>query len=209
MPNGPLLEIEGISLRVEAGELAVVTSPSQSWGGIDNQKVILNGDDVTSWGAEVQLHAGLFVTAGHPSPVPGIRTIDLLHRIGGSDQGASARRALVAEWCDRLDLDPEVIERNLDAEFSPSEGVGLELIQLALLSPDIAIIDLLETLTDEASRNALVSGLRHIRTDQPDIAVVVVTNDNDLQAGLTPDRLPTHSLTDLTLAQAHRDEALL
>ena len=208
MPDGPLLEIDDISLRVEAGDLAILTGTPPSWDGIDGHEIRLQGDDITSWGHDIRLQAGLFVTTCDPSPVPGIRTVDLVHRLGVPGTAAQ-RQSLAIDWCDKLDLEHDVIGRDLDAGFTPAEGTSVELLHLALLRPDVAVIDVATTTSPEHRRAAIVRGVQQIRTEQPDIAVVIVTNDDELIAGLTPDHVTTHASTDTRVGQAHRDEKLL
>lgn len=198
-----------ISLRVGAGQLAVVTTTRDTWRGIDGQRIMLDGDDITSWSADHRLDAGLFVTAGRPSPVPGIRTVDLLHRIGSpAASSASDLQAHIAMWCDRLDLASEVLDRHLDAGFSPTEGVAVELLQLAMLEPSVAVIDLAETPTADASRTALIRGVKAIRARHSTISIIIFSNDEHLAAGLPSDHVTTHALTDPTLVQSHRDETM-
>lgn len=211
MPDRPLLEIEDISLRVETGELAVLTNVPPRWDGLSGQRVRLRGDDVSRWSADIQLEAGLFVTSGHPEAIPGIRTIDLLHRTlassGNSELGAAKRHELIKRWCRTLNLAPGVIERPLDAGFSPADGLALELLQLALLRPSVAVLDLANAPAAEASRTIIENGLGQIRIDQPAIAFVVITNDQHLIDDLAPDHI--HHPSGSTFAQAHRDETLL
>ena len=213
MPDGLLFEIDDISLHVSAGDLAVLTGVPTPWSGLDGFEPTLSGDDITTWADDIRLQAGLFITTGQPSAVPGVRTIDLVHRMPLSGN-ASDRQALANDWCDRLDLDREVIGRCLDADFTPAEGLSVELLHLALLRPDVAVIDLATTTSPEKRcceivNRAIVNGVRQIRTDQPEIAVVVVTNDDDLVAGLTPDHVTTPASTDTDVGRAHRDEAPL
>lgn len=217
MPDRPLLEIKDISLRVEAGELAVITDVQALTGdqaqlkGLDGRPLTLHGDEVSNWRADVQLKAGLFVTSGHPAAVPGVRTIDLLHRTGTASGenglGAAERQSLIGDWCRRLDVPSEVVERHLDAGFSPAEGLVVELIQLAMLRPDAAVVDLTNAPVAEASRTIIRNGLGQIRIDQPAIALVVITNDQHLIDDLAPDHI--HHSSDSTFARADRDETLL
>lgn len=207
MPNGPLLEIDGISLRLDAGDLAVVTNPSGQSSQLGERNLTLQGDDIGDWGDDVRLDAGLFMTTGQPAAVPGISTNDLIHRMDLSGQpSASDRHALAAAWCDRLDLDTKVIERTLDAGFSPSEAAGVELLHIALLRPHVAVLDLAETESNAASRAAIVHGLQQIRSDQPEMGVVVITSDDQLTADLSPDYVITHAST--SSGRPHRDETL-
>lgn len=207
MPNGPLLEIDGIALRLEAGDLAVLVGSPDSWTGINDRQLTLHGDDITGWGDDIRLDAGMFMTTGQPAAVPGICTNDLIHRMNLSGQpSASDRHTLAADWCSRLDLDADVIERPLDTGFSPSEAASLELLHAALLRPKVTVLDLAHTQSDDASRSAIVNGLHEIRTDQPDMGVVVITNDDQLTADLSPDYVITHAST--SSGRPHRDETL-
>lgn len=207
MPNGPLLEIDGIALRLEVGDLAVLVGSPGSWSGINDHQMALQGDDISGWGDDVCLNAGMFMTSGQPAAVPGVSANDLIHRMDLSGQlSASDRHQLTADWCDRLDLDVEVIERPLDTGFSPSEAAGVELLHAALLRPKVTVLDLANTTPDDASRSVIVNGLHEIRTDQPDMGVVVITDDDQLTADLSPDYVITHAST--SSGRPHRDETL-
>ncbi len=206
MPDGLMLEIDDISLHVEPGDLAILTDVPTTWGGIDACELTLHGDDIASWPHDVRLRAGLFTTTGRPTSVPGIRTIDLVHRMAASGD-ASHRQALATDWCDRLGVDREQLCRHLDAGFTPDEGISVELLHLALLRPDVAVIDVVSS--PSSVNHSIVDGIAEIRIDQPDIAVVVVTKDPRLIAGLTPDHMTNPVSTDADVGRTHRDEALL
>ena len=208
MPDGPLLEIAAISLRLEVGDLTVVKATSDSWHGLDAADVALNGDTIADWPDDLRLRAGLFTTTGRPAPVPGIATIDLVHAMVNSGS-VMERQALAATWCDRLQLDHELLQRPLDAGFTPVESVGVELLHLAMLRPAVAVLDLVATPhpSGPGVNHSIVHGIRQLRSNQPDIAVVVVTNDDELIAALGPDHVTTCAGTDV--GRTHRDEALL
>lgn len=207
MPHGPLLEIDGISLRLDAGDLAVVSSSSMQTGHVDGQMLTLQGDDISNWGDDLRLDAGLFMTTGEPAAVPGVSANDLIHRMPLSGQPtASDRHDRIADWCARLHLDAEVVNRPLDAGFSPSEAARVELLQAALLQPKVTVLDLVETDSDHASRGAIVNGVQQLLTDQPDMGVLVITSDNQLTADLSPDYVITDASTHN--GRPHRDETL-
>lgn len=197
MPECPLFEIEAISLRVEPGDLTIVVPSATGARPISDFSHQLCGDDIERWPADLRLEAGLFVSTGAPAAVPGVTTRDVARRLVGKRQTLEADamerltnfERIAGAWTESLAISPSLLDRPLETTHSPAEGLALELFQLALAEPDIAVIDLTERRLDSEARAVLLHGLSVVREVLPLLAVLIATTDTDLITDLSPSRL--------------------
>ena len=156
------------------------------------------GDDVTDWGADVRAKAGMFLAFQNPQPVPGVGMLGLMA------QAVAARSAnqvsipelhqSMVDWMQRLGLDPALADARPISEVSERDAALSELLQMAVLEPDVAIIDQTSAgqtgtgLALDAVR-AIAHGIREVTTARPALGVVLLTHDQRLVNDLQPDHV--------------------
>jgi Fe-S cluster assembly ATP-binding protein len=152
----------------------------------------LNGEDVTTWSADVRAKAGMFLAFQHPESIPGVSVTQFLR------QAMQARRDLdelsvlevrleMGEWMDRLRMDPSFAERHLNEGFSGGERKRNEILQMALLEPTLAILDETDSGLDVDALKIVADGVATVREHRPDLGVLVVTHYQRLLSELQPD----------------------
>jgi len=95
---------------------------------------------------------------------------------------------------ERLGIDPAFADRHLNEGFSPVESANNEILQMAILKPEVAILDATAAGLDIDVLRIAAQGIRNVRTDQPDMGVVLITHDPQLLSEVTPDHI--HILVD-------------
>ena len=91
-------------------------------------------------------------------------------------------------------MDPAFAERHLNEGFSGGEKKRNEILQMALLQPDVAILDETDSGLDVDALRIVARGVEEVRKDRPDMGVVVITHYQRLLDHLRPDAV--HLLVD-------------
>lgn len=96
-------------------------------------------------------------------------------------------RLAIMEWMERLDMDPAFADRFLNEGFSGGEKKRNEVLQMAILEPELAILDETDSGLDIDALRVVADGVAAVRSDRPDLGVVVITHYQRLLDHLTPD----------------------
>ena len=98
------------------------------------------------------------------------------------------------EWMKRLDMDPSFADRYLNEGFSGGEKKRNEILQMAILEPEMAILDETDSGLDIDALKVVAHGVDEVRTDRPELGVLAITHYQRLLDYLQPDRV--HILID-------------
>ena len=93
------------------------------------------------------------------------------------------------EWMDRLGIDPSFADRYLNEGFSGGEKKRNEILQMAILEPEVAILDETDTGLDIDALKVVANGIQEVRNDRPDLGVVVITHYQRLLDLIQPDHV--------------------
>ena len=203
--DGPEI-LHGIDLTVNAGEVHAIMGPngcgkstlaSTVMGSAEYEvtdgTIRLQGDDVTDWDPDVRGKAGMFLAFQYPQEIPGVSVINFLRQAlsarKGIDLSVLELRLSIMEWMERLDMDPSFADRYLNEGFSGGEKKRNEVLQMAILEPEIAILDETDSGLDIDALRVVASGVREVRADRPDLGVVLITHYQRLLDELQPDHV--------------------
>jgi Fe-S cluster assembly ATP-binding protein len=103
-------------------------------------------------------------------------------------------RLAMMEWMERLDMDPSFADRFLNEGFSGGEKKRNEVLQMAMLDPELAILDETDSGLDIDALRTVAAGIREVRKDRPQMGVVLITHYQRLLDELQPDHV--HILVD-------------
>ena len=210
--------LHGVTLSVGQGEVHALMGPNGAGKStlasvlmaspayeVTSGSIRFKGEDVTAWSTDVRAKAGIFLAFQHPEAIGGVSVIQFLR------QAVAARRNLdelsvlevrleMGEWMDRLKMDPAFAERHLNEGFSGGERKRNEILQMALLDPDLAILDETDSGLDIDALSIVAQGVATVRSARPVLGVLVVTHYQRLLAQLNPDHV--HLLIDGTIAES-------
>jgi len=91
------------------------------------------------------------------------------------------------DWMDRLDMDPSFADRYLNEGFSGGEKKRNEILQMAILEPEMAILDETDSGLDIDALRIVADGIAEVRSDRPDLGIVTITHYRRLLHYLRPD----------------------
>jgi Fe-S cluster assembly ATP-binding protein len=167
-------------------------------------KIIFKGDDVTDWPTDVRAKAGMFLAFQYPEEIAGVPVIQFLRQAlsarKGTDLSVLELRLSIMEWMKKLDMDPSFGDRYLNEGFSGGEKKRNEILQMAILEPDVAILDETDSGLDIDALRIVANGVRQVRGSRPDLGVVVITHYQRILTELKPDVV--HLLFDGRIAKS-------
>ena len=204
--------LRGVDLVVGAGELHALMGPNGSGKStlaatllgspeyeVTSGSIRFKGEDVTAWPPEVRGKAGMFLAFQYPQEIPGVSVRNFLTQAlqarKGTEVSTIETYMTMVEWMDRLAIDSTLMDRHLNEKFSGGEKKRNEILQMAVLEPDMAILDETDTGLDIDALRIVANGLQEVRAERPELGVLAITHfQRILTSGLKPDRV--HVLLD-------------
>jgi len=198
--------LRGVDLTVHEGEIHALMGPNGS-GKSTLASVLLGspeyevtagtirfrGEDITEWDPDIRGKAGIFLAFQYPQEIPGVSVINFLRQAlsarKGIDLSVLELRLAIMEWMERLEMDPSFGERYLNEGFSGGEKKRNEILQMAILEPEMAIMDETDSGLDIDALRVVASGVREVRNDRPQMGALVITHYQRLLDELHPDRV--------------------
>jgi Fe-S cluster assembly ATP-binding protein len=160
---------------------------------VTSGRILFNGDDVTDWPTDVRAKSGMFLAFQYPQEIPGVSVIQFLRQAlsarKGIDLSVLELRLSIMEWMKRLGMDASFADRYLNEGFSGGEKKRNEILQMAILEPEIAILDETDSGLDIDALRTVSAGIREVRTDRPDLGIIAITHYQRLLDELQPDHV--------------------
>ena len=209
--------LNGIDLTVAEGEVHALMGPNGSGKStlasvllgspeyeVPGGSIKFRGEDITEWDPDIRGKAGIFLAFQYPQEIPGISVINFLRQAlsarKGIDLSVLELRLAIMEWMERLEMDPSFGERYLNEGFSGGEKKRNEILQMAILEPEMAILDETDSGLDIDALRVVARGVREVREDRPEMGALVITHYQRLLDELQPDKV--HIIVDGTIIES-------
>lgn len=197
--------LHGIDLAVNAGETHVLMGPNgagKSTMGhvimgdpvytVREGSICFDGQDITNLSTDKRSRAGLFLSFQAPVEIPGVPLSSFLRaqiagRPGLEMKGKEFRRR-VKELAAELDMDTVYLNRELGVGFSGGEKKKVEMLQLLLLQPKLAILDETDSGLDVDALGVVSRGMDAYRK-ATDGSLVIITHNTRILEHLQVDRV--------------------
>jgi Fe-S cluster assembly ATP-binding protein len=200
--------LNGLSLDIPAGEVHAIMGPngagkstlSYALAGrpgyvVTGGTATLNGDDLLALNASERAAKGVFLSFQYPTEIPGVPALTFLrtalnaqHRARGeAEVAAPAFLKLVRAKAAELKIDFEMLKRGLNVGFSGGEKKRMEILQMSVLSPKLAILDETDSGLDIDALRIVSEGVNAMRS--ADRAMLVITHYQRLLDYIRPDRV--------------------
>jgi Fe-S cluster assembly ATP-binding protein len=196
--------LKGVDLVVRPGELHAIMGPNGSGKStlanvllgspgftVTHGKVLFKGANITALTTDARAKAGMFLAFQYPEEIPGVPIAQFLRQAvaarRGTDVSVIEVRVQIHEWLQRLGMDLGFASRYLNEGFSGGEKKRNEILQMALLEPDLAILDETDSGLDIDGVRIVARGVNEVRAHRPGLGVVIVTHYRRILDELAPD----------------------
>lgn len=197
--------LHGIDLSVGAGETHVIMGPNgagkSTFGRavmgdpayeVESGTITFDGEDITELSPDKRSRAGLFLSFQAPTEIPGVPTSSFLRAMVADREGFDMKgkqfRKHVKALAHELDFDPAYLDRELGVGFSGGEKKKLEMLQLLLLAPKLAILDETDSGLDVDALSVVSRGMESYRASTGG-AMVIITHNTRILEHITIDKV--------------------
>jgi Fe-S cluster assembly ATP-binding protein len=194
--------LKGIDLTVRQGETHALMGPNGSGKStlanvimgrpgyeVTGGGVLFKGEDITGLTPDERARRGLFLAMQYPVEVPGVSVVNFLRTayksVKGDEIGALAFRKHMKEKMAMLGVDDAMVNRYVNQGFSGGEKKRNEILQLAVLEPEIAILDETDSGLDIDSLKQVATGVAQLVG--PTLGVLLVTHYQRILNYIVPD----------------------
>ena len=200
--------LKGLDLEVSRGEVHALMGPNGSGKStlanaimghpsleVTEGTIAYEGEDVTEAAPDERSRAGLFMAFQYPVAVPGVTVAKYLRMIVNAHREARGEREIklkdfartTQEAMEMMDIPREFSSRYLNDGFSGGEKKRMEMLQMALLKPSMAVLDETDSGLDIDALRTVAEGVN--RFAGPDMGVLIITHYQRILHMVEPDRV--------------------
>ena len=201
--------VKGVDLAIDTDQVHAIMGPNGSGKStlayaiaghpayeITEGQILLDGDDVTELEADERAQRGLFLAFQYPHAIPGVTVTSFLRsainairkaRNGGVDDPVPVKefRTEMLAAMERLKVPRELAQRYLNEGFSGGEKKRVEILQMAMLRPRIAVLDETDSGLDIDALKIVAGGVKELVG--PQMGALVITHYQRILNYITPD----------------------
>src|SRR6201987_4162561 len=201
--------LKGVDLDVSRGEIHALMGPNGSGKStlastlmghpayeITEGSITFKGEDVTELEPHERAQAGLFLAFQYPVAIPGVSVANFLRMainakrasIGDGEPpiGVKEFRGELAHAVELLDVDRSFTSRHLNDGFSGGEKKRAEILQMAMLKPDVAILDETDSGLDIDALRTVAEGVQKLH-DEQGLGALIITHYQRILHHVEPD----------------------
>ena len=203
--------VKGVDLSLDTNEVHAVMGPNGSGKStlayalmghpayeVTQGDILLDGESIVEMEADERAQRGLFLAFQYPHAVPGVTVANFLRsavnairkaRNGGEDDPVSIAqfRSQLTDAMDRLKVPREMIGRYLNEGFSGGEKKRVEILQMAMLRPRVAVLDETDSGLDIDALRIVAAGVRELVG--PEMGALVITHYQRILDYIDADRV--------------------
>ncbi len=184
--------LKGLNLTLDKGQVHAIMGPNGSGKStlayvltgrpgyeVTAGKIAYNGEDILALAPDERAKKGIFLAFQYPTEVPGVCVVNFMRTAYNAihpDETKSAMtfRMYLQEKIDLLEIPPELVDRYVNQGFSGGEKKRNEILQMAVLEPELAILDETDSGLDIAALKHLSAGVNNLAG--PDVGILLITH---------------------------------
>ncbi|MCI8641453.1 MAG: Fe-S cluster assembly ATPase SufC [Clostridia bacterium] len=201
--------LKGLNLTIKPGEIHVIMGPNGA-GKSTTANVIFNSSEYTKTQGTIEFEdeninnlstdkiakKGIFMSFQTPEEIPGISTMNFLKYAKNKIENKPVKifefKEQVKKYMEELNMNPKLIDRDLNVGFSGGEKKKNEILQMLILNPKLVILDETDSGLDVDSIKTVSKGIDMYKNEQN--AVLIITHNTKILHNLNVDYV--HILVD-------------
>jgi Fe-S cluster assembly ATP-binding protein len=201
--------LKGVDLTVKPGEIHALMGPNGSGKStlanvvmghpnleVTEGQIFFKGEDITEADPDERARMGLFMAFQYPVSIPGVtitkylRMVQNAHREAAGEEPISLKdfRKTTEAAMELTDIPKSFSSRYLNEGFSGGEKKRLEMLQLALQKPEIAVLDETDSGLDIDALNVVSAAVNKVKAET-DMGVLIITHYQRILHMIKPDRV--------------------
>jgi Fe-S cluster assembly ATP-binding protein len=189
--------LKGVDLHVRAGEFHALMGPNGSGKStlanaimghpnfqVTQGQILFDGVDITEADPDERARAGLFMAFQYPVAIPGVTVAKYLRMVMNAHRDARGEQPIpLKEFRRRVETAMELMKvpkefstRYLNEGFSGGEKKRMEILQLALQEPTLAVLDETDSGLDIDALNTVAQGVNTVAQSGSDLGVLIITH---------------------------------
>ena len=156
--------------------------------------VSCDGETINDFSPDKRAKKGIFLAMQHPLEVEGVTLKDFLRQAYNALYDGTPKQKRLKDFAEHLirklhllGMDTSFAERSINVGFSGGEKKRAEMLQLAVLEPKLVILDEIDSGLDVDALKTVCQALNQVKTDNPSMAVLLITHYARILTHLQPD----------------------
>ncbi|MCA1833725.1 MAG: Fe-S cluster assembly ATPase SufC [Actinomycetota bacterium] len=195
--------LKGISLVIKRGETHAVMGPNGSGKStlayiltgrpgyeITKGRILYKGEDIAGTTPDARARSGMFLAFQYPQEIPGVSVVNFLrtarNAVSDTEMSALEFHRFLKQKMALLDMPEELVKRYVNAGFSGGEKKRNEILQMAVLEPDLAVLDETDSGLDIDALRAVAEGVKVVAAGN-EVGVLLITHYQRILNYITPD----------------------
>ncbi|MFL5802084.1 MAG: Fe-S cluster assembly ATPase SufC [Roseiflexaceae bacterium] len=203
--------LKGVNLTIKAGTIHAIMGPNGSGKStlaytlmghpgytVTSGEVWYKGQNILELGADERSKLGLFLAFQYPVSIPGVTVANFLRSAINAHRGEDGKdpkatsipvaqfRKELREKMAALEIDESFVRRYLNEGFSGGEKKRVEILQMAMLKPNMAVMDETDSGLDIDALKIVANGVNTLYAQQPEMGVLVITHYQRLLNHIQP-----------------------
>ena len=214
--------LKGLSLSVNAGQVHAIMGPNGSGKStlsfclmghpkyeITGGRLLYKGEDVAPLSPDERAKRGIFLAFQYPTAIPGVTIVNFLRAalrgVRGGDVPVKEFRQTVKTHLKALGIPDAFVNRYVNDGFSGGEKKRLEILQMAVLAPALAVLDETDSGLDIDALKTVANGINALR--DPQRVILLITHYQRLLNYIRPDAV--HVMVDGRIVRSGGPELAL